>query len=79
MGILLAVIGVRSVVRGVRSRWEPLFLGVGVTLMVIGFEVPAAFMAYLFGILVLVVTLLKGIATKGRAAARAADCWQWHG
>lgn len=68
MGTLLAVIGVRSVVRGVRSRWEPLFLGVGTTLMVVGFEVPAAFAAFFFGILVLVLTLLKGIATKGRAA-----------
>ena len=79
MGTLLAVIGVRSVVRGVRTRWEPVFLGVGATLMVIGFEVPAAFAAFLAGMLVLVVTLLTGIATKGRAAGQAADCWQWHG
>jgi hypothetical protein len=51
----------------------------GATLTVIGFEVPAASLAFLFGILVLVVTLLRGIATKGRPAGQAADCWQWHG
>jgi hypothetical protein len=78
MGTLLAVIGVRCAVRSARSRWEPVFLGIGAALMVIGYEVPAAFAAFLFGILVLVVTLLKGIATKGRAAGQAADCWQWH-
>src|SRR5215469_4452727 len=65
MGVLLAVIGVRSVVRGARTRWEPVFLGVGATLMVIGFEVPAAFVTFLAGLLVLVVTLLTAIATKG--------------
>ena len=79
VGTLLAVIGVRSLVRGVRTRWEPVFLGAGAALMVIGFEMPAAFPAFLAGILVLVVTLLAGIATKGRAAGQAADCWQWHG
>jgi hypothetical protein len=79
MSTLLAVIGIRCVVRGARTRWEPVFLGVGTALMVIGFEVPAAFAAFPLGMLVLVVTLLKGIAAKGRAAGQAADCWQWHG
>ena len=40
---------------------------------------PAAWLAFLFGLLVLVVTLLKGIRTKGRGAGQAADCWQWRG
>jgi hypothetical protein len=39
--------------------------------------VPAAWLAFLFGLLVLVVTLLKGIAIKGRGAGQAGDCWQW--
>jgi len=51
----------------------------GGVLMVIGFVVPAASMAYLVGMLVLVIALLKGIRTKGRAAGPAADCWQWRG
>jgi hypothetical protein len=47
--------------------------------MIIGFELPSAFVAYLLGMLVLVVTLLKGIRSKGRAVGQAADCWQWPG
>ena len=78
-GVLLAVIGLRCVVRVTRARWEPVCLGIGATLMIIGFELPFAFVAYLVGMLVLVVTLLKGIASKGRAAGQAADCWQWRG
>jgi hypothetical protein len=54
-------------------------LGVGTVLAVIGFAVPAAFVAFLLGVLVLVVTLLMGVATKGRGAGQAADCWQWRG
>jgi hypothetical protein len=65
--------------RTVRIRWEPVSLGVGVTLVVIGFALPAAWLAFLFGLLVLAVTLLMGVATKGRAAGQAADCWQWRG
>lgn len=74
----LAVIGLRRVARGTRARWEPLFLGAGAALMIIGFEVPSAFVAYLVGMLVLMVTLLKGIRSKGRTVGQAADCWQWH-
>jgi hypothetical protein len=47
--------------------------------MIIGFELPTAFVAFPVGMLVLVVTLLKGIAAKGRPAGQAADCWQWRG
>jgi hypothetical protein len=53
-------------------------LAAGAALMVIGFEVPAAAVAFMLGIGVLVVTLLRAIATKGRRAGQAADCWQWH-
>jgi hypothetical protein len=76
---LLAVIGVMRLARATRVRWEPLALGVGAALAVIGFMFPAAFVAFLLGLLILVVTLLKGIAIKGRSAGQAADCWQWHG
>jgi hypothetical protein len=78
-GTLLALIGVVRLARVARARWEPVFLGVGATLMIIGFELPAAFVAFPLGMLVLVVTLLKGIAAKGRPAGQAADCWQWRG
>ena len=79
IGVLLAVIGLRCVARGARARWEPVGLGIGSTLMIIGFALPAASAAFFPGILVLVITLLKGIASKSRAASRAADCWQWRG
>ena len=78
-GALLALVGVVRLARTVRIRWEPVSLVAGVTLTVIGFEVPAASVAFPLGLLVLVVALLRGIATKGRAAAQAADCWQWRG
>ena len=70
---LLAVIGVVRLARAVRARWEPVSLGIGTALAVIGFAVPAASVTFLLGIMVLVVALLKGVATKGQAA----DCSQW--
>jgi hypothetical protein len=78
-GSLLALLGVVRLARTARIRWEPVSLGAGVTLVAIGFALPAAWLAFLFGLLVLAVTLLMGIATKGRGAGQAADCWQWRG
>lgn len=78
-GTLLALIGLMRIARATRTHWEPVSLVAGATLTVIGFELPAASLAFLIGILVLVVTLLKGIATKGRPTGQAADCWQWRG
>jgi len=74
IGTLLAVTGITRLARFARTRWEPLFLGVGALLMAIGFTLPTAFVVFFPGMLVLVVTLLKGIASKGRAA----DCRQWY-
>jgi hypothetical protein len=65
--MLLALIGVMRLARMTRTRWEPVSLGLGTTLMLIGFAVPAAAGAFFPGMLVLVVTLLKGVASKGRA------------
>jgi hypothetical protein len=76
-GALLALIGLMRLARTMRIHWEPVSLVVGVALAVVGFAVPAASVAFLLGLLVLVVALLRGIATKGRAAGDAADCWQW--
>jgi hypothetical protein len=75
---LLAVIGLRWAARNTRARWEPVCLGIGTALMVIGFALPSA-VAFFLGLLVLVITLIKGIAGKGRPVAQAADCWQWRG
>ncbi len=55
------VLGVLRIVRTARVRWEPVSLFVGVLLMVIGFVLPAVAGAFLLGLLVLIVALLKGI------------------
>jgi hypothetical protein len=77
--MLLAVIVVVRLARVTRARWEPVCLGAGALLMVIGFVLPAAFVTFFLGMLVLMVTLLRGIATKGRTTTPPADCWQWRG
>jgi len=78
-GTLLALMGGVRLARSARACWEPVFLGTGLLLMTIGFVLPAVSVAFFLGILVLVVTLLKGIATKGRATGQSADCWLWRG
>ncbi len=77
--MLLAVMGVMRLARCTRARWEPVFLGAGAVLAVVGFELPAASVMFLLGLLIMVVTLVKGIAAKGRGAGQAADCWHWRG
>jgi hypothetical protein len=78
-GALLAIIGVVRLARITRARWEPVSLSAGTLLMVIGFALPAAFVTFFLGMLVLLVTLLKGVASKSRPTGQAADCWQWRG
>ena len=78
-GTLLALIGVVRLARAMRVHWEPVTLVAGGLLMVIGFVLPAVSVAYLLGMIVLVIALLAGLKTKGRAAGPAADCWQWRG
>ena len=76
---LLAGIGIVRLARTLRARWEPVSLGIGVAAMGIGFAMPSAAVAFLIGMMILVVALLRGVATKGRNAGQAADCWQWRG
>jgi hypothetical protein len=63
--------------RSTRAHWEPVSLVAGAALTVVGFVLPAASVAFLLGLVVLVVALIKGVAAKGRATGQAADCWQW--
>ena len=60
-GVLLMVIGVLRLARTTRTRWEPVSLLAGALLMAVGFMLPTAAGAFLLGLLVLIVTLLKGI------------------
>jgi hypothetical protein len=69
-GALLVIIGTLRLARTARARWEPLSLLAGALLTVIGLTLPAAAGTFLLGLLVLVVTLLKGIKEQGRNPAR---------
>jgi hypothetical protein len=74
IGAVLMVMSVLWLVRVTRVRWEPVCLAAGAALTAIGIElsVTAAFFA---GLLVLIVTLLKGVTAKARSTGQA-DCWQ---
>jgi hypothetical protein len=65
VGALLMVLGMLRLARTTRTRWEPVGLVVGTVLTVAGFLLPAVAVFYA-GLLVLIVTLVKGIAKKGR-------------
>jgi hypothetical protein len=64
-GMLVTVIGVLWLARTARTRWEPLALLAGVLLMALGYLTPAIG-AFFPGMLVLVVTLLRGTSQAQR-------------
>jgi hypothetical protein len=63
-GALLTIIGLLWLARTARTHWEPVFLAAGTALTVSGVALPAAG-AFFIGLLVLIVTLLKGVAKHG--------------
>jgi len=67
-GTLLAIIGVLRLVRATRTCWEPMSLLAGLLLTIAGLAMPAAG-AFLLGLLVLIVTLLKGIREQHQSAS----------
>jgi hypothetical protein len=67
IGVLLTILGILWLARTTRTRWEPACLLAGGALTVTGFILPAIG-AFFAGLLVLIVTLLTGIAIKGRDA-----------
>ena len=66
VGTLLTIIGVLRLGRTVRTRWEPLSLGVGAVLTVIGFVLPPVSGLYLIGLLILATALIMGIREQRR-------------
>jgi hypothetical protein len=64
-GALLLVLGVLRLGRTARARWEPACLLAGSLIAVTGFVLPAGGI-FMLGILVLIVTLLKGISAHQR-------------
>ena len=65
------VLGVLWLARTARVRWEPVSLLAGALIAVTGFVLPAGGV-FMLGVLVLIVTLLKGISAqqRGRDPAR---------
>jgi len=64
-GVLFTVIGVVWFARTARTRWEPVSILAGVLLMVVGYVTPVIG-AFFPGLLVLIVTLLKGTSEAQR-------------
>ncbi len=65
-GALLMVLGVLRLARAARVRWEPVCLLAGFLIAVTGFVLPAGGGIFILGVLVLIVTLLKGISAQQR-------------
>jgi hypothetical protein len=65
-GALLTILGVLRLARTVRARWEPVCLLAGFLIAVTGFALPAGGGIFILGVLVLIVTLLKGISAQQR-------------
>ena len=59
------VLGVLWLARTARVRWEPVSLLAGALIAVTGFVLPAGGV-FMLGVLVLIVTLLKGISAQQR-------------
>jgi hypothetical protein len=69
-GALLTILGVLRLARTARVRWEPVCLLAGFLIAVTGFALPAGGAIFMLGVLVLIVTLLKGISTQQRRRAQ---------
>jgi len=54
------------ITRTARARWEPVCLLAGVVIAGTGFALPAGGGLFMLGVLVLIVTLLKGISAQQR-------------
>jgi hypothetical protein len=65
-GALLTILGALRLARSARVRWEPVCLLAGFLIAVTGFALPAGGAIFMLGVLVLIVTLLKGLSTQQR-------------
>ena len=77
-GALLSVIGIRWLARIVRSRWRSAFLVSGALLVIVGLELPSS-AAFVPGLLVLLVGLLKGNEASHARSAAQMTAAHWHG
>lgn len=77
-GALLSVIGIRRLALIVRNRWRAVFLVSGALLMVVGFELSSG-AAFVPGLLVLLIGLLKGNRADHCRSAVQITAAHWHG
>jgi len=60
------VLGALRLARTARVRWEPVSLLAGALIALTGFVLPGGGVVFMLGVLVLIVTLLKGISAQER-------------
>jgi hypothetical protein len=76
-GGLLAVIGITWLVRTMRARWRSVFLLTGALLVIVGVMLPSGG-AFVPGLLVLLVALLRGAESGHCRAATQMTGTHWH-
>jgi len=76
-GALLAVIGITRLARGMRARWRSVFLVTGAALLIAGVILPSG-AAFVPGLVVLLVALLKGAEPSHCRAAAQMTGVHWH-
>lgn len=76
-GALLGVIGITRLARGMRARWRSVFLVTGAALLVVGVMLPTG-AAFVPGMLVLLLALLKGAEPSHCRAAAQMTGAHWH-
>jgi hypothetical protein len=75
--VLLAVIGITRLARGMRARWRSVFLVTGAALVVVGVVLPSG-AAFVPGLVVLLIALLKGAERSHCRAAAQMTGVHWH-
>ena len=77
-GALLTMIGITRIARAMRARWRSVFTVTGGLLLVIGFMLPNGG-AFVAGLLVLLLALLRGAERSHCRAAAQMTGVHWHG
>ena len=76
-GALLTVIGIVRLARTTRARWRSVFLVTGAALVVVGVVLPSG-AAFVPGLVVLLIALLKGAERSHCRAAAQMTGVHWH-
>lgn len=76
-GALLAVIGITRLARNMRARWRSVFLVTGAALVIVGVMLPSGG-AFVSGLLVLLVAVLRGAEPSHCRSADQMTGAHWH-